>query len=350
MFADALMFWVGMASVLLVAMTAVLLSAVLWLRQYRLRFQEAREQVRRIWQPLLFARAIETDSGAALPTLRDRDLVHFIELWMTLYQTLRGPARERLVALARDLNLNARLRYWLLATDIDRRLTAIVMLGYLQDTPSQERIRPYLDDPRTVASLCAARALIALDAYQGLQDILPHLTRPDWSPGRIAGLLEDIEPEARMTMLSDTLQQADAGQAVRILRVLRILAPGTHDAAIAAALARFGADEEILSAALASMVNPRWIETARAQCQHPVWHVRVQAVQALGRMGSSADLPLLLRCLTDSMWWVRMRSAQALLQLRGLSRADLEQAVTALEDRYAREALDEALRHKVTST
>lgn len=349
MFGEAVLYWVGAASLLLMAMAMMVLGGTLWMHQRRIRQLAARRDTHDRWRPILFEQAVVA-AERDLPELTEREIDSFSELWLAVYETLRGPARKRLIALAQALNMESQLRYRLLNADIDSRLTAMLMLGYLGDEPSRPRLLRLLSDANTVNSLCAARALMAIDVEQGLQAVAPCLGRTDWSPGRIASLLEPVDPEVLQPLLVAQIPGATSLQAVRILRVLRILAPAGYDPAIEQALLHQPDDAEVLSASLASMQTIRWRETVRSQCSHPVWHVRVQAVQALGRVGLEEDLPLLLNCLADDNWWVRLRAARACLRLPGVSRADLMQRAAALDDRFARETLLQAMRRDLEKT
>jgi HEAT repeat protein len=75
--------------------------------------------------------------------------------------------------------------------------------------------------------------------------------------------------------------------------------------------------------------DPDHLEIVRESCDHPVWFVRVQAVNALGRMGGPGDVDRLVALLTDPEWWVRFRAAEALLKLPFLKRDELERRAAA---------------------
>jgi HEAT repeat protein len=85
------------------------------------------------------------------------------------------------------------------------------------------------------------------------------------------------------------------------------------------------------------------VARARERLAHPEWIVRVAAAQALRRIGAPEDLPRLSRLLGDGNWWVRHRAAQALCALPGVARAELQALAATLEDRFAADALAQAL-------
>jgi HEAT repeat protein len=74
-------------------------------------------------------------------------------------------------------------------------------------------------------------------------------------------------------------------------------------------------EESVLTAALSILKDPSDAELARAYVGHPNWHVRVHAINALGRIGDESDVKRLVMLLKDDHWWVRYRAAQALQRI-----------------------------------
>ncbi|HKV24330.1 MAG TPA: HEAT repeat domain-containing protein [Candidatus Acidoferrum sp.] len=74
----------------------------------------------------------------------------------------------------------------------------------------------------------------------------------------------------------------------------------------------------------------------------PVWFVRLRAIVSLGKLRESRATPSLLRGLTDSHRLVRLRAAEALVDLPGEMAATFEQVV-ATGDRYGLHAYLTAL-------
>jgi HEAT repeat protein len=85
------------------------------------------------------------------------------------------------------------------------------------------------------------------------------------------------------------------------------------------------------------------LELARDFVDHEHWYVRNQAVAALGRLGSRADLPLLVARLGDEQWWVRYRAAKGLAHILQGQDQDLVSIRDEHDDRYARQMIDQIL-------
>ena len=74
----------------------------------------------------------------------------------------------------------------------------------------------------------------------------------------------------------------------------------------------------------------------------PIWFVRLRAIVSLGKLGHGTAIPFLLHGLTDSNRLVRLRAAEALMELR-TEMAPIFEQVVAMRDRYGLHAYLTAL-------
>jgi HEAT repeat protein len=135
-------------------------------------------------------------------------------------------------------------------------------------------------------------------------------------------------------------------RALRRLGRPRLLANVAHGEALRATLLAVLAtaqDREALAAALAALWHPLDASHARRLLGHPEPMVRVAAARALGRFGGADDFERLSAALGDPSWWVRHRAAQALCALPGIGAAELGALLERLSDRFAADALRQAL-------
>jgi HEAT repeat protein len=72
--------------------------------------------------------------------------------------------------------------------------------------------------------------------------------------------------------------------------------------------------------ALGELGHPGRREAIEAGLSSPDVSVRVQAANAAGRIGLSPLAGRLVALLSDDVWWVRFRAAEALAQLGGAGR------------------------------
>jgi HEAT repeat protein len=106
------------------------------------------------------------------------------------------------------------------------------------------------------------------------------------------------------------------------------------------------ADDEVAAQCLKFLREPSDLPSVRPRLSHPNWVVRLQAVRALSRFGSKEDLTQLATLLSDSVWWVRYRTAQALLKLMRGDAQLMAELRAQLSDRYALDMLDMVIAEK----
>jgi len=82
---------------------------------------------------------------------------------------------------------------------------------------------------------------------------------------------------------------------------------------------------------------------ARKHADNPEWYIRLHVATVLGRMGLQQDVDVLLKLMSDPEWWVRYRSAQSLAQMPFIHAADLKKIHASLNDRYARDILQQVI-------
>jgi HEAT repeat protein len=164
----------------------------------------------------------------------------------------------------------------------------------------------------------------------------------DADPARVGmHLMAAIRAERR----SPTGEKRASAQGPGLAQLLRLHGTAHAEALRPAVLEVLNApaDAEVLAAALGALWHPVDVAHVRAHLEHPDWVVRVAAAHALRRLGEREDLPRLSRLLADGNWWVRHRAAQALCALPGVALEELRQLRGSLTDRYAADALAQAL-------
>jgi HEAT repeat protein len=90
------------------------------------------------------------------------------------------------------------------------------------------------------------------------------------------------------------------------------------------------------------VLEPAMLEELAGYAESADAHIRENLAQAYGRLGGLGEIDTLVRLLSDRVWWVRYRAAQALLKLKGMDSARLDAIRAGLEDPYARDMLAQA--------
>jgi HEAT repeats len=324
---------VGMLSLALIAYMVTL--RVLHVRQQR-RWQRCIAA----WQPLI-AQCLE-NIPESIPALVRADETPLLTLWNHAQESVRGEATARLNVFARACGMQRAAQRLLRKRGLYGKLLGVVTLGHLRDATCWEALLTLAADERPVLSLCAARALMLIDAKRALPELLPaFLSRGQWPLSRVASILAEAGPDHVSEPLISAIGGAQAAPLVRLVRLLD-LAEGQLTIPHIARMLRESVDEGLLLACLKSLHLPHDVAPVRALLQHTSWRVRTQAARALGRIGSREDIPSLLPALADPVWWVRYRAAQALVALPGLGSQELADIRSRLTDRYAADMLEQA--------
>jgi HEAT repeat protein len=270
------------------------------------------------------------------------DETPLLTLWNHAQESVRGEATARLNAFARACGLERAAQRLLRKRGLYGKLLGVVTLGHLRDTSCWDALVTLAADERPVLSLCAARALMLIDAKRALPELLPaFLSRSQWPLSRVASILAEAGPDRVSAALIAAIDEEQSGRRARLVRLLD-LADGEMTIPHIARMLRESEDEALLLACLKSLHLPHDVAPVRALLTHTSWRVRTQAARALGRIGSREDIPSLLPALADPVWWVRYRAAQALVALPGLDPQELAAIRSRLTDRYAVDMLEQA--------
>jgi HEAT repeat protein len=219
------------------------------------------------------------------------------------------------------------------------RLLAVCALGQMRDNWSWDRLLELVRGSHLALSLAAARALVQINAKAAIPLLLPLMaSREDWSPSVVVHMLQEAGADDVSGPLVKAALEVPPEQAHRLVRYFGV---AHSQAAVPAVrqLIRRTTDVECLVACLRVFSDAGDLETVRRYLTHPTWEVRVQAVIALGRMGTPEDEASLVLLLSDPEWWVRYRAAHALHELPPADATRFDRIALRLDDRFARDML-----------
>ncbi|HXM18388.1 MAG TPA: HEAT repeat domain-containing protein [Candidatus Tumulicola sp.] len=284
-----------------------------------------------------------------LPGVEAADLTVLMILW--------NEAQE--AALSRDAGRDAKRRSYLneiaghtglgqsalhrlRGRDLARRLSAITLLGHFGERSATPALTGFVLSPSALISFASARALLQIDSVEAGRFVALMVERTDWSPFKLlsvvrqetASLVEPLVaavqefPPAASSRLIPYLAFFDAAKAMPAIR--RVLETGADAEQIREALKVLGAIAAATDAGLAGKF-----------ATHPDWRVRVQAANAIGRLGRKTQAPILTALLGDTHWWVRYRAAEALAKLNAVS--SLQRLLEKHPDRFARDVLRQVI-------
>ena len=296
-----------------------------------------------VWHPLLL-NALASSIPPHLPTLAADERVPFLKLWNSLMRDAGGEAAHNLIDVARAIGCDRFARHMLHHGSRAECLLATMALGHLCDQVAREALTTQTLAADSITSLHAFHALVRIDADTTAAELTPlMLARTDWSIAQVAAIVQTAQNAFAPTLLT-AVADHPAEHLPRTLRLLEALHLSPPPAALIALLKRDNA--EIVAAALRTIHDAEMLPQVRPLLRHDDWRVRLQAAKVVGRLGEEADVNRLVPLLADAEWWVRYRTAQALVGMHSFGRAEAEMLRDNLTDRFARDMLAQALAEK----
>ncbi|MGD8570396.1 MAG: HEAT repeat domain-containing protein [Gammaproteobacteria bacterium] len=298
-------------------------------------------KLRKRWNPVL-AQVVVGDS-ITLPTLAYPDTYAFLKEWNDFYGIVRGTSADRLKKLAEKLRIDYYARRMLKSRQLQDKLLGAITLGHMREYSAWDDLLPMVEDAQSVVALTAARSLLLIDPKSAAHAILPTLiSNKRWPWSSVAHALTLAGPTNVCTPLAEMAQRASPELQTRLLRYMEVVRCEIITDAVTTIL-KTTTDDRVLSVCLHIVQDPEALELVRQHLDHPRWHVRMHAANALGKVGNKDDIPHLLQLLEDSEWWVRYRSAQAIASLVSDNTQTLRQLRDQTQDKFGRDMLSHVI-------
>lgn len=326
--------------------TVVLSAYALVKRSAHVRTEKERKRLSERWLgPMLGAIADPERIAAVQALVAEEEQIQFLNFVIEYTRRVRGREKDVLRRLARPFlpaiieRMNARgteLRAW-----------AVQVLGTLGLPEYEDEVIAALDDPSPLVAMIAARALSRSDTPQYAPAVLSHVDRFDgWSKRFLASMLasmgSSVTEELRATLADDSVVPR-----TRAVMAEALLIEGDFLAGdVAAEVVRTSRNTELVASCLrllAAVGRPDHAGVVRPLCDAADPIIRAQALRALGPLGDTEDVPLLMEAMDDKDPWPALyaargardaggRAALATLATSGSERARLADQVLHEED------------------
>lgn len=316
-------------------------------KELRVKGQEAHKLTAEEKKNLLFT-LHEKGRFDPVEALPDRDLPHFLFLWNYLHETLRGESKENLNSLAQLLDVNRNAFKMLKSISLEKQILAINTLGNLHEMEAYEKIEKLIFGRDPIISLWAWRALFRIDFEETLEKHLSMIAiREDWSPTFVVKVLleldKDLISEPLAKLVEENFQkQTNERQMARLISYLTIAHVSSY-APLIHKILHESEQPEVLIACLRLVNSDESLPRVRELIKSERWEVRLQVVQTLGRLGHRKDTKLLINSLNDLDWWVRYRSASALMTMPLMTEKKIKKLAKTLPNEFARDILHQVL-------
>lgn len=320
-----------------VFISALLFWGVLAVRRHFDKKAKRASQFREMWETILLASLDRIPDD--LPPIAEKDKLTFLLLWNYLEELLLEESKENLRMLAQRIDL------WRIATRVLRkrnlksRLLAVNTLGWLKNKESWNSLTKLLKHRDTVFSLAVARALIRINPCKSTWVILPLMAeREDWSTDNCVDLIKLIGTDEVTDKLILQIYRTPSRFLPKLIRLLDLLPPAETNPVVKKMLEKYD-DKEIICACLLVYSDFDNLQTVRGFLTHKDWEVRMQAAVCLGKYGFEEDIKYLATATTDTEWWVRYRSAQALAKIPTMTVQKLREIADQTADCFSRDVI-----------
>lgn len=283
--------------------------------------------------------------------LPEHELPDFLFLWNYLHESLRGSSKDNLNSLASILDIDKNAAKMLDSFSVKRQILAINTLGNLHDQRSYDKIEKLAFSNDPIVSIWAWRALFRIDFDQTLEKHLRLIAvREDWSPTFVVKVLLELDKDLISEPLVEVVRKAydqKIGERPlsRVISYLTIIHVSSFASLIHKILLE--SDEtEVIIACLRIVNSGESLPRIRELLRSERWEIRLQVVQTLGRLGHAEDIKRIISALNDLDWWVRYRSAMALMSMPSIGESEIEKLSQTLPNEFARDILQQVLAEK----
>lgn len=244
--------------------------------------------------------------------------VHVLRLWLHAVLQVEQDMRIEMLLVARQCGLHRHVlqvlhRPWLHNTEMLEVCAGLS--GFLRIPEAVAPLRALAGRHHGALSFAAALALLRIDPHH-FRWVLAHLDLSSWSTAALLPLLK-LAPAAEVDAFMESLIQSQPPKlAAKLLAVWAQLPQRSAQRFAARVMDRPDNEGWLLCAALRVVDDLAMVETVKPLLKHPRWSVRLLAVRALARIGSSQDLAVLEEMAKDENWWLRVRVQEALAERR----------------------------------
>lgn len=335
---------------LLIALTLIVLVFVVVFRVRSIIRRRQQIEFNKVWQPVLEECMYELPE--MLPTLATRDLMNFLLLWNGMQENIKGEVRDNLNFVARWLKIDGRIKNRLLKRgNLSERLLAVNTAGHMRAMGLWGELEDLvMENEGQLLVMIAAKALTRMNDKRAASIIIPMIAvRREWPLPAVAGIIKEIHPESVAEAIGDVIVRVPESMVPRLTRFLRF---ATVKEALAIAMdlmEKYDSPDVIASClnVIGDMDCGEHLALIRSFVAHDSWVVRLQAVCALGKIGTMDDVTVVIGLLADREWWVRHRAARSLMALPSVDTERLERILEGQTDKYAIEALKQAMVEKM---
>ena len=334
--------YVGIA---FLALSTALLLIVLINRVRANRKRRQEQEFLKKWRNILLQAIFEIpESFTKIP---DRYKKVSTIVWNDFLDNLKGEEKQRLIILAKKLNLDSFALKKLDSRKDDERILAIKALGNFGEKSVFSKLSSISSNSKNVTiKLEAFHSMAKIDPSRAVNKILNFLKSEVYYPNyKMALILEELGPSTFSSRLAEIIKKSPLNVQIKLLG---FMIAGERDIALKLAynFLNNSQNPELISSSLKIVEyfgDPRDIPLVKRFLDHEQEFVRMNAVRVLGSIGNINEVSDIEQKLADNSWWVRLRAAEALLNLPKIDPNLLREIRDRQVDEYAIDILNHVL-------
>lgn len=333
------------------ALALALVVVLLFIRGRNGRARKRQAEVTARWREVFkIAYTGESEFASLPPPVDARDWFTVLQIFVQFHD-IREHDRNRaddifpkLDSVARRIGMPEHALSILQRGDDAEKILALNVLGHLRETRSYALAIDLSESPGAELSRAAAHCALRVDP-DSLGAVLELVKRrSDWVRSRVEVMLREIGPDRLTQAMPDALALADDAETARLLDYVRFCTPAGARRICRDVLATAVHHETIAAAlrSLAPLAGDEDHATAVRYCRYREPIVAISALRVLRKCVQHEDRTLLTGLLESRDYWVRLRSAEVVVELygdTGLAQQMMEQH----PDRFARDAIRQAI-------
>lgn len=315
------------------AMVAMFIVATFIARANTARALRHRAQVQAQWRPIFMGLISLHLLPSKLPSVPQRDALEFARFWIENLNRIDGDGRQKLLALGTQLGLAAKLRRHLRSVHLGHRVLALCVAGRLEDVGALPAIRKALYSSNPTVSFTAAMALVRIEGIRCKEAVLDRACEGDWGAPYIAQILRELQLENTTKEMHRMLKAHGPKQGGNLLQAWAQVDYSASAQYARDILANPRNEGWLLCGSLRVLRSPSDATLVRGYLAHQQWSVRVQAVNAMARVGLRGDIESLTPMMEEENWWLQERVLDAVKGHPQFNAKAAQQLTRQMQDR-----------------
>jgi hypothetical protein len=268
-------------------------------------------------------------------------------MWNDFIGLLKGHEKEQLIRLANSLDLNSYALETIDSKREDKKLLAIQSLGNLENKEYFSKLESaYFKNRSTTIKLEAIHSMAKIEPEKSVSKLIDFFKNRDYYPNyKIAVILQELGPDKFSTELANLILSSSIEKQQKLMNFF-VFGKSKEALKLAMYYLDNSKDPELIAGSIKLIENfgdSRYLKVVKRFLDHEQAFVRINAVRTIGVLGSTNEIPELEKKLADFSWWVRLRAAEALKSLPGMTLFNLGEIRKRQSDKYAKEILDYVL-------